>query len=367
MTVAARSLAGMAPAEATRARRVPELDGIRAVAIWLVLAVHLALRGAGAVPPEQLSPLPRVGYLAVSHMWLGVDLFFVLSGFLITGILLDTKRRPTYWRDFYIRRALRILPLVAVVIAVGFVVVPSAAAWFGLSAFFLADFAAPLHVKAFPGAPPLWSLAVEEQFYLVWPFIVLALGRRQLAVAALAIVVLEAVLRFLQPQVPFEVGWLRWDGLAIGALAALWVRRSAPRNKDEGRLVGALVAIVVGLMIVELVVRNEAFSGAVRITEADLLFGAAIVAVYHWSGSWWTSPLRSRICRFAAETSFCVYLIHVPIIEIVDRLGVDTIASPLLAAIVRSAFVLPLAFGLAALSWRYFEGPILRLKQVFAS
>jgi peptidoglycan/LPS O-acetylase OafA/YrhL len=253
------------------------------------------------------------------------------------------------------------------VIAIGFIAVPAAAQWFGLSAFFLADFAPLLHVPAFPGAPPLWSLAVEEQFYLLWPFIVLLLGRRRLAVVALAVVAGEALLRFLLPNVPIEVAWMRWDGLAIGALAALWVRRPAPRGHEERRLVTTIVVLVVALIALEFVLNSEALSAALRITEADLLFGAAIVAVYHWSGSTWTAPLRSRICRFAADTSFCVYLIHVPIIEIVDRLGVGSVTSPVLAGVLRAAIVLPLAFGVAALSWRYFESPILRLKQVYAS
>ena len=96
--------------------RVPELDGVRAVAIWMVLVGHIFY--GWAVPDRAFAHVPGFLLQIIGHGWLGVDLFFVLSGFLITGILLDSRHKSHYFRNFYARRFLRIMPLYcAVVIA----------------------------------------------------------------------------------------------------------------------------------------------------------------------------------------------------------------------------------------------------------
>lgn len=346
--------------------RVGELDGIRAIAIWLVLIIHITMQGAAPRAGASLQGLGRLAFIAVDHMWLGVDLFFVLSGFLITGILLDTKRRAGYFRNFYIRRFLRIVPLVVVVIALMTLIAPGYPAWYALGLFFLSDVAPLLNVPNPPGAPPLWSLAVEEQFYLLWPVLVLALTSRRLVVFALAIVALEPLIRFATFGTLLEVPWCRSDGLAIGALAALFVRQPGFGAVAARRLIAGIAAAVIALVLAELIVRDTAFSSALRLTEADLVFGAAIIAVVAWSGAWWSAPLRSRAMRFFADTSFCVYLIHVPIIEQAGRLEIGASDTPFVAVLFRALFVLPLTFALAALSYRYLEFPLLRLKAVFA-
>lgn len=348
------------------APRVGELDGIRAIAIWLVLIIHITMQGSAQRDVAALHGFGRLTFLAIDHMWLGVDLFFVLSGFLITGILLDTKHRPTYFRSFYIRRALRILPLVAVVIAVMILIAPGYPAWYTCGLLFLSDVAPLLNVSAPPGAPPLWSLAVEEQFYLLWPVLVLALTSRRLIVLAVAIIACEPLIRFVTFGSGLEVPWCRSDGLAMGALAALFVRRPEFGPHSASKVIAAIAGALVALGLVELIVRDAALSGALRLTEADLAFGAAIIAVVAWSGSRWSAPLRSRTMRFFADTSFCVYLIHVPIIEQAGRLPIGLTHGLFLAAVLRGLLVLPVTFALAALSYRYFELPLLRLKAVFA-
>ncbi|RMH26225.1 MAG: acyltransferase, partial [Planctomycetota bacterium] len=158
---------------------IPEFDGLRGVAILLVMAFHIWRYTGDAVAGRAVSLVAGMG-------WAGVDVFFVLSGFLITGILLDTKGRPRYWRNFFIRRSLRIFPLyyaVMTALVAGAVVIdrldlaiddPALAtidkAW--INYLYLTNF-----VKAFWGANvvPLdiaWSLAVEEQFYIFFPFVV---------------------------------------------------------------------------------------------------------------------------------------------------------------------------------------------------
>jgi peptidoglycan/LPS O-acetylase OafA/YrhL len=347
-------------------RRVGELDGVRAIAIWLVLLIHLTMRGDAERIGATLHGFGRAAFLAVDHMWLGVDLFFVLSGFLITGILLDGKRRPGYFRDFYVRRVLRIVPLVVVVLTALAIVVPGHHAWYALSAFFLADFAPLLGVQVPPGAPPFWSLAVEEQFYLLWPVFVLALTTRRLVVLAALIVVVEPVMRFALDGSLLEVTWMRSDGLALGALAAVFVRSPSFGPAAARRLLACAGIVLCALVGLELIAHNAALSGTLRLSEADLLFAVGIVAAVAWTGARATAPLRSRALRFFADTSFCVYLIHVPLIVAAERFALVPAGEPFLAAVVRALVVLPPTFALAALSYRYFESPILRLKRVFA-
>ncbi|GAC1578057.1 MAG: acyltransferase [Candidatus Elarobacter sp.] len=348
------------------AGRVAELDGLRAVAIWMVLIVHIALHGSTPAAGVTLHGVSRAAFLGVSHLWLGVDLFFVLSGFLITGILLDAKRRPAYYRTFFVRRALRIVPLVAVVLALMSVLEPGYPVWYAFGALFLADVVPYAHVPVPPGAPPLWSLAVEEQFYLVWPAIVMALSPKRLALLAAAIVLAEPVFRVLAPSNSLlEVPWLRSDGLAFGALAALWVRSPfAPARTTT--LLGLIAAVAAVLCVAERGAGNAALSGALRLTEADLVFVAALLALVRWHGAQACGWLRSSFARFTAETSFCLYLIHVPLIWWVDRSGVAVAASPLASAALRFLWVIPSAFALAALSRHVIELPALRLKRVLA-
>jgi peptidoglycan/LPS O-acetylase OafA/YrhL len=164
-----------------------------------------------------------------------------------------------------------------------------------------------------------------------------------------------------------EVPWCRSDGLALGAIAAAFVRSPSFGPLAARRLVLLTGTALAVLALLELTMRNTSLSGALRLTEADLLFAAGIVAAVAWSGSRASVPLRSCAMRFFADTSFCVYLIHVPLIVAADRLGLVAIREPFLAAVVRALIVLPPTFALAALSYRYFESPILRLKRVFAA
>ena len=173
----------------TAGRYVPALDGVRGVAILLVILFHHTLM-------RQQTPLDRV-YASIARLgWSGVDLFFVLSGFLITGILCDAKGSPRSYRNFYVRRTLRIFPLYYAFVFFTLTIAPwlwpdtplaemaraemrdtsEAWSWLYLSNILFA-------LKEGFGHPNLavtWSLAIEEQFYLVWPLLVAGLGRHTL-------------------------------------------------------------------------------------------------------------------------------------------------------------------------------------------
>jgi peptidoglycan/LPS O-acetylase OafA/YrhL len=145
--------------------RIPELDGIRAIAIWMVLIFHISY---GWVPVDhKFPPIPRFVMLIVAHGWLGVDLFFVLSGFLITGVLLDSKENPHYFRNFYARRLLRIMPLYFAVVFAFFIFYTHFRDFIILSTLFAANLAYLFNVRVPHGPAVLWSLAVEEHFYLI--------------------------------------------------------------------------------------------------------------------------------------------------------------------------------------------------------
>jgi peptidoglycan/LPS O-acetylase OafA/YrhL len=342
--------------------RLPELDGIRAIAILAVLANHFFSNERTQPAAGSLHGAGAAAYLAAAHGWLGVDLFFVLSGFLITGILLDTRGRASYFHDFWLRRALRILPLVFTV--VGILTVIFRPHWvYVLMAFFFASDLARLFGLGNQSMGTLWSLAIEEQFYLIWPFLVLGLRKRTLAIVACCLIVAEPVARVISNG-PLDLPWFRVDGLATGALIAIFVRSQYFSRVTALRSAWTALAAAFALVLVD--IRLHASYGLV-ITEADLVFAAAIVSVLAVPGIRWLAPLRSRTARFIADTSFCAYLIHVPLLEFARFLNVGSaFSNPFLAAAAQAAVAIPLTFAIAALSRRYLELPFLQLKDRFA-
>src|SRR5260370_40419549 len=181
---------------------------------------------------------------ATEHGGYGVDLFFVLSGFLITGILLDTRSDEHYFRNFYGRRALRIFPLYYAVLAVILLCYRDSGSYVLLSFFQFSNLAPILGVTMVNGA--MWSLSVEEHFYLCWPLIVRKLNVSNVARIAATVWVTEPVIRgivFPHVATVFPYSWFRLDGLAAGALIACFVRSSrySPQRARRGG-----VAVCVG-------------------------------------------------------------------------------------------------------------------------
>ena len=342
--------------------RTLELDGVRAIAIWAVLIHH----GLASSTPSQTAHAHGASaafWQIVAHGWLGVDLFFVLSGFLITGILLDTREDPHYYREFYRRRALRILPVFLLVLGVMFALDRGPLAYFGLALLFGANLAPLFGIATAVGVGPIWSLAVEEQFYLIWPTIVRHVTTRRLVAVAAVLIALAAVLRFLwSHESLLSITPLRCDGLAFGALAALAIRS----ERFMGRLAVSLAACGVSgaaaLIALGAVLRSEQFSYATRITEADLVFFAGILAACALQGSHWTAWLRARPLRFFADTSYCAYLIHVPLLLAIGRAGIVRTSSPLLDTVLIGTGAIVATFSIAALSRRYVEVPFMRMK-----
>lgn len=237
------------------------LDGIRAVAVLMVFLVHY------------------IDSKVTSFGWVGVQIFFVLSGFLITGILIDNKNEPFRFRNFYIRRTLRIFPLFyfswLLVLIAGFFLRaewhPAHILWLGYLGNYVRFFVGSLardHIYTFSENTTLeighfWSLAVEEQFYLIWPLVVFSVrDRKTLIRICIAVVLMLPVLRLillnllpanlLSMEFLYRMTFTQCDGFLLGGLIALWIRGS---EKDtllrysNKILYGALTAVVAAYLL----------------------------------------------------------------------------------------------------------------------
>jgi len=359
--------------------RVPELDGIRAIAIWMVLVAHIFEGWPAAEGTFQRIP----GFMmqAIRHGWLGVDLFFILSGFLITGILLDSRAKPKYFRNFYARRFLRIMPLYFAVVLAFSLGYARYRSYLVLSAFFAANLAHMFNIAVPHGPGALWSLAVEEHFYLLWPSIINWFDRKKLCILAVSIVVLTPLARGVAVAHGMEVdaavycySWFRFDGLALGSLLALWIRSPYYTQKNSYWLAGSLLGLVALITVIGSpfgLLHKSPLGVALRFTQAQFPFAALFLLSLVHKGAFVTAPLRCSFARLSGNLSYCLYLIHVAIGDGYERvvqhfsLHPDTTFGPLGAVFLRGLFVICASFGLAMLSKRYFEDPILRLKRYF--
>lgn len=349
----------------------PELDGLRGLAILAVLIHHSA----------PLQPYIRGGFL-------GVDLFLVLSGFLITALLVQEHQRTgsINLKHFYIRRMLRLLPALAVVLAAcwlfaTFWVTPERAHVIKQAMLLTACYGANCY-WCFPiGLDILahtWSLGLEEQFYLLWPFLLtLMLGLRLRRFTMLALVVLgilvAAALRFVLWQFGGPIGFhaaktslvTRGDSLLAGCLVALLASWSwLPRWRGWWQFIGWSSAAA--LLVLCLRAREDAAYFFYGLYTAVAVAGAVLLA------SLLHAPrgLMQRFLRWPAlvgmgRISYGVYLWHFPLLTFVPPV-VATLLPPGRRALYL-AFLLQigLSFGIAALSFYWIEQPFLRLKERF--
>ena len=361
-------------APATRklsAVRIPELDGVRAVAVWLVLLLHLFATDT-FTDQATASVVPRIFLPIIRHGWMGVDLFFVLSGFLITGILLDSKNSPHYIRNFYVRRFFRIIPLYLATIVV-FWAFYGNWKYFLMSAFFLANVTPLFGVETPHGPGVYWSLAVEEHFYLAWPWLVLVTRKRTLAAICALIIVVEPVWRFFWGHDYYPYSWLRFDGLASGALLAIWIRSRAATRSRTLLLAAAALLLLAAISVAGrpygLFTAETHLADSLRCTQGNLLFGALIATAFALRSTPWTSILRTRFATLSGEYSYCLYLIHLSLWDaymyLAGRLHLTELQAPFVFVLTRAVIILLVCFGIAALSSKYFERPMLAMKERF--
>jgi peptidoglycan/LPS O-acetylase OafA/YrhL len=349
----------------------PALDGVRGLAILSVLMSHFVPVLAEAFGTSWARQL--VGY-AGPGAW-GVDLFFVLSGFLITGILLDTRESPDYWRSFYGRRALRIFPLYYVfLIGLYLTNPPTGEAW--KFWFHLSNWRSDLGISSNVLTWHFWSLAIEEQFYFVWPMVVAILPARGLGPVCLMMVSGSVTFRGIAAWSGAEVETLHrmtpfaLDGLAIGSYLA-WVVRYRPMRAD--RLVRlSLPAFLVSVMAISALGRMNLSFAAVMVVGRVLvsLGGGALVLLAVGGPAQAHRILAWRPLRVVGQYCYGLYLLH-PIIVVKGIGPVHWLASHVPIRLLPFAWIVALAAGLsasfvlAAVSWRLVESPCLEWKRLF--
>jgi peptidoglycan/LPS O-acetylase OafA/YrhL len=360
---------------------VRALDGVRGLAIGLVLLYHgFTYERFGGGIGHYIDSVRLIG-------WVGVDVFFVMSGFLITGILLESKGQPRYWRNFLIRRGLRIFPLyyaVLILILVGTLAMPelskSGVATIWVNFAYITNFWIARYGENHVPLDIAWSLAVEEQFYIVYPWVVRFCKPRTLAIVLVSAMIAAPVLRYLtfeygaQPQLgPYVLPYTRMDALAVGALVRLaFDRPQRPLIAMIARWAPLLCAMA---LAVTLTWPRGAVVSDVRYVvvgySVTAIAGASLLARILIAAP--TSPLRRAFewgpLVYLGKVSYCVYLIHL-IARVVVAKALGHVFAPgdrgLAFCTVQLVLMVALAVAGATLSYRYFERPILALKDRWA-
>ena len=414
---------------------LPVLDGIRGLAILMVLFHH----GANMANSWWVDKFALIGLHFGGR---GVDLFFVLSGFLITGIIYDTRGRKGYFTSFYARRILRIFPLYYLLIIISFYVFPNVGAllaslpsisaenaeliqskvdrfggvnehqwyfWLFLSNFLIAN----LNNWGHGILGVSWSLAIEEQFYLLWPFLFLFLKPDRMKIVCIALLIFSPIFRawlLLRGTDPFFGGEIthldvyvltpgRLEGLSLGALLALYLRGGSGDLEPERRLrkltKPALFFAIFGIGLALLVALPRYFGGEAGKTltqnlsgyfsytiVAFGLTGVVILALASRPGTWWYRFWTSKFMCSFGKYSYAIYLTHIPVRAVIrdffygphqqgDRFGTAMFQFPyvfgteLFGQLLFYIPMLAACWAVGWLSWHLYEKQFLKLKKFF--
>lgn len=377
--IRSKSVSAAAPRDSLK--HIDSLDGVRGVAIILVLIFHL------------LASNPQTGSRVMNFIagfrgagWVRVDLFFCLSGFLITGILFDTLHTGHYFRNFYARRFLRIFPLYYGVLLVLFIIFHpihfAQGRQFLLLFTYLQNTSLWLHGSQSAVARPsdhLWSLAVEEQFYLVWPVLIFLIrDRRKLLWTAATLALIAPVTRFFllahgaSLQATYKWTICRADSLLAGGWLALIVR---------GKLRDTVLRYATPIFAVALILcgiiawRSGNFEWGINYSINS--YGYSIVAVASTSliamalrpASFTARAMRVGALRFLGKYSYGIYVYHQMVFMLIAWLFrgwlEHHIPSKAIYHVAMMACTLLVTIPLSVLSFRFYEQPFLKLKRYF--
>jgi peptidoglycan/LPS O-acetylase OafA/YrhL len=373
---------------------IAALDGLRGIAILAVMSMHfIDPPGASKFVPRPHTLAQTIGAVA-NGGWMGVDLFFVLSGFLITGILLRAKNSPTYFRSFYARRILRIFPLYYGTMLTIFVLQPAfitlrdpiSREWYSHQGWLWAhslNLFVALHNRflevGWISLGHFWSLSVEEQFYLCWPFIVAALSSRALLRLSMGLTLTALALRclFVFRWDLFNAAYVftpcRMDGLAIGAIVAL----SQEDTELGKRMVQAAPkALVLSGAILSVVFAREHFiawgrwTSSIGFTVVEVFCGAVLLLVLDKPYRPLSAALSNPILRWFGKYSYGAYVLHPllePWIQIwlpIERV-VRVTGSEVAGVVGCAGFGIGVSMVAALACWHLYEKHFLTLKRYF--
>lgn len=395
--------------ERSEGTRDPRLDGLRGLAIALVMLYHATHYGLARTPLEKaLGVVPSIG-------WSGVDLFFVLSGFLITGILLRARSSPRYYGSFYARRILRIFPLYYAVLVFFLVLVPRIALFASANDFWYPGAAregiwywlyltnlqiARLGVWQHQTLDITWSLAIEEHFYLVWPLVVRWVPERRLFDVCAVLFAAALALRLAlvaggaSPLIAYTATPARFDTLAAGAALAVLARREGGLARFAR--VSRVVLGAAGLLFAALYAWIRWTAAPPSAPPSTPGWEAATVQVLSFLRDPWmqtagysllcvgyaallvvvvTAPAGAaigrvfelRALRRIGEVSYAMYLLHV-FVALITLSFFTPGHHPghyALAQLAYWAIVFGVTYAIARLSWTLFEAPLSRLKRRF--
>ncbi|WP_187148914.1 acyltransferase family protein [Candidatus Korobacter versatilis] len=365
-------------------QHIPELDGLRGIAILAVMGFHFS-----GDTPVYFGKLAAV-YWAFFYGGNGVDLFFVLSGFLITSILLHTKESPQYFSSFYARRVLRIFPLYFLAVALFFYVelpwlehlygarstLRSEQIWYWT---YLVNWHDTLgNIVGAMGH--FWSLAIEEQFYFVWPLAIWLCSRKRVPLLCIGAIVLSTALRLVCDLRGYEVEYIhratftRFDTLALGGLLA-WIATDEHWMTVAQRCFKFVAPASLVLFAANEFAHAELgrFAGYVTVSYSlmALMCGSLIFygIAHTGDGTLLAKITRSAFLRNAGKYSYSMYIFHlvakreamVPIVNALRGYGL-----PLSIAIIFGMVVCGLlTYAFALLTWNAFEKHFLKLKDRF--
>jgi peptidoglycan/LPS O-acetylase OafA/YrhL len=328
-------------------RRIAELDGLRGISAMMIVAVHLYNE-----------------YLP--GCWAALDVFFVLSGYLITSIVIQNTLSWQFLKSFYLRRGLRIWPIYYLLIVV--LILSGHGSLEALPYYLTYTQLTPMYWGGeMPQWIPIqhtWSLALEEQFYLIWPVMALLAGRRRTGFLALALVVVAVEARYSGFH-----WWLllaRCDGFALGGfLAVIMADSDSDRARRRARNWATAFAILASLQAALLIATGHLFDGfgpmtmAARATLATLGSYILVTLVICHAGHPVLALLRTPAVVYLGTISYGIYLYHYPIIRFTESLSSSIHIAPRLTLSVLDCV---LTLAVAAASWQLIERPILRLK-----
>jgi len=343
----------------TSMKRIPEFDALRGVAALAIVVNHIWF-------PHNV-PLTT-----------GVYLFFILSGYLITSIILKNLKEKNFLVAFYGRRSLRIWPIyyLALAAVVGFNwISPAPEATDGLPYFL--TYTQNIQDYWFGSASPFihgfhhtWTLAIEEQFYLVWPLLICVFGPRAVLPMSIVIVTISVGAR--------AAGFGQWilltqsDGFGLGGMLAVLLANRDRLTRHWARYqvaflgtgIAAIVFMAIGPKIMaRLGLASPLWAASLKLFAINLFFFSLVALIACHPGHRWLKPLRARILVYLGQISYGIYLYHYILISTSRRLLEH-------AGLGRIWWTDPLVFiaslGLAALSWECVERPILKLKDRFS-